>query len=65
MEWSVVPLEEDNGVLNWKAILTRLWIQVFVAVNKAVALLVVVGIHKALDAAATWVIPHGWERFLR
>jgi hypothetical protein len=38
--------------------------QVFVAVNKAAALFVVVCIHKGLDWAATWVTPHGWERFL-
>jgi hypothetical protein len=46
---------------NWREVIRHLWIRVWITVNKAAVLGIIVLIHKGLDFAATWVIPAGWE----
>jgi len=49
---------DDLG--DWRGDLRNLWLRAWIAANKAAALLVAVGIHKAIDVATVWLIPHGW-----
>jgi hypothetical protein len=39
-----------------------LWKQVWMALNRALALCVVVAIHKLLDVLTAWVIPPDWQK---
>jgi hypothetical protein len=57
------PKEVDD-LIDWKEQIKRLWIRVFLAVNKAAALGVALLIHKGLDWAARWFLPEGWEHAL-
>ena len=60
MENSDVDLER-----NWKRTVKLLWLRVFLAVNKALALVVAIVIHKGLDEAAHWLLPdESWESAL-
>lgn len=57
------PIREDD-LNGWKEQIRRLWIRVFLAVNRAAALGVALLIHKGLDWAVRWILPIGWERTL-
>jgi hypothetical protein len=52
-------LRED--LADWRGELRSVWLRVWIAANKALALLFAVGIHKVLDIAGEWLIPPGWE----
>ena len=56
--------QRPDDLSRWKEQLWSLWIRVFLAANKAAALFVAILLHKGLDAAAVWIVPTGWEKFL-
>lgn len=56
-------LPED--LVAWRRDLRVLWMRVWVAANKALALLIALAIHKVLDMAGEWLIPAGWEVCLK
>ena len=52
-------LPED--LADWKKDLRILWLRVLVALNKAVALVALIGIHKGLDITGEWLVPEDWQ----
>jgi hypothetical protein len=55
----MVQPEENDDLEGWKEQITRLWIRVFLAVNKAAALGVALLIHKGLDLEPGGFSPRG------
>jgi hypothetical protein len=58
------PLREEDDLRGWREGIKRLWIRVFIFLNKTAALGITLLIHKGLDAAMKWILPKGWDRAL-
>jgi hypothetical protein len=58
------PLPEDDDLRGWQERVRRLWIRVFLFINRAAALGIVLLIHKGLDIVARWIVLMGWDRAL-
>lgn len=58
------PLPEEDDLKGWQKGIKRLWIRVFIFLNKTAALGITLLIHKGLDVAMQWILPSGWDRAL-
>lgn len=56
------PVQPD--LTDWRQTITHVWIRIWIALNKAGALAILICIHKGLDLAAAWLVPPGWEKVL-
>ena len=62
MPGKAVAKQLPDDLADWKQDLKALWLRVWIAANKGLALLCAVAIHKSLDLAGEWLIPVGWEK---
>jgi hypothetical protein len=59
------PEGDEDNLRDWKREINRLWVRVFIALNKTAALGVAVLIHKVLERGAEWVVPENWTYALK